>query len=71
MSNVETYRVEGMTCDHCVAAVSGEIGALPGVQAVEVDLPTGVVTVTSDAPLPPALIASAVDEAGYQIATPA
>ena len=71
MSNVETYNVEGMTCDHCVAAVSGEIRALPGVVAVEVDLPTGVVTVTSDAPLPAALIASAVDEAGYRVVTPA
>ena len=71
MSNVETYNVEGMTCDHCVAAVSGEIGALPGVVAVEVDLPTGVVTVTSDAPLPTALIVSAVEEAGYRVMTPA
>ena len=67
MSNVETYNVEGMTCAHCVAAVSGEIGALPGVVAVEVDLPSGVVTVTSDTPLPAALVASAVDEAGYRV----
>ena len=67
MSHRATYTVTGMTCDHCVAAVSGEIGALPGVRAVEVDLPTGVVTVTSDAPLPAELVAGAVDEAGYRL----
>ena len=71
MSTIETYSVEGMTCDHCVAAVSEEIGALPGVRAVAIDLPTGAVTVTSDAPLPAALVADAIDEAGYRIATPA
>jgi copper chaperone len=63
-----TYQVVGMTCDHCVAAVTEELTALPGVTAVAVDLSTGDVVVTSDAPLDPAGVAAAVDEAGYALA---
>jgi copper ion binding protein len=62
-----TYQVKGMTCGHCVGAVSGEIGQLDGVTGVEVDLATGAVTVTSAAPLERAAMAAAVDEAGYEL----
>ena len=68
MSVTETYRVDGMTCEHCVRAVSGEIGALPGVLDVTVDLPSGAVTVTSASPIPAKALADAVDEAGYTLA---
>ena len=68
MSMTEIYRVDGMTCDHCVRAVSDEIGALPGVIDVTVDLSSGAVTVTSSSPVPPHAIAEAVDEAGYALA---
>jgi len=61
------YAVKGMTCDHCVAAVSGEVGRLDGVTGVEVDLATGAVTVTSAAALDPAAVREAVDEAGYEV----
>ena len=63
-----TYTVTGMTCGHCVTAVSEEVGALPGVTRVEVDLESGALTVTSDAPLDEAAVAAAVDEAGYALA---
>lgn len=62
------YTVTGMTCGHCVQAVTGELSQLPGVREVQVDLPTGVVTVTSDAPLPIDEVRTAVDEAGYTLA---
>ncbi len=61
------YSVTGMTCGHCVSAVSTEIGTLAGVHGVAVDLPTGAVTVTSTAPLGEADVAAAVDEAGYTL----
>ena len=64
-----TYHVQGMTCGHCVSAVSQEIGALPGVRDVTVDLRSGQVTVCSDREMTHAEIASAVDEAGYQLAS--
>jgi copper chaperone CopZ len=68
MSVTETYRVDGMTCEHCVRAVSEETAVLPGVASVAVDLASGAVTVTSTSPMPPNAIATAVDEAGYVLA---
>jgi len=65
-----TYAVSGMTCAHCVAAVTEEISRLDGVSAVEVDLVAGGdsrVTVTSRAPLPAEALRAAVDEAGYRL----
>jgi copper chaperone len=62
------YEVTGMTCAHCVHAVSEEIGKLDGVHAVDVELSNGQVTVTSAEPIPTGLIAAAVDEAGYELA---
>jgi len=68
MSVTSTYTVTGMTCAHCVQAVTSEISELPGVDGVQVDLGTGTVTVTSAAPLPPDDVRAAVDEAGYELA---
>jgi copper ion binding protein len=70
MTSVATYRVEGMTCDHCVRAVSEEVRGLPGVSDVAVDLATGAVTVTSGSPVSTSALASAIDEAGYVLAGP-
>lgn len=67
MSVTATYRVEGMTCGHCVAAVTEELQRLAGVTAVEVELVGGIAAVTSEAPLDPADVAAAVDEAGYAV----
>ncbi|WP_068156104.1 heavy-metal-associated domain-containing protein [Rhodococcus phenolicus] len=60
-----TYRVEGMTCGHCVSAVREEISALTGVSDVDVNLETGAVVVTSETGLDRQAVADAVDEAGY------
>ena len=64
-----TYRVTGMTCDHCVRAVSSEVSQINGVTDVQVDLPTGQVTVVSDALLDIDDVRAAVDEAGYELAS--
>ena len=64
-----TFQVVGMTCGHCVAAVTGELtDMVPGVRDVQIDLPTGQVVVTSDQQLDQAKVAAAIDEAGYQLA---
>jgi copper chaperone len=67
-----TYQVTGMTCEHCVRAVTGEFESMPGVSAVAIALVPGgesAVTVTSDAPLTTAAVESALDEAGaYHLA---
>ena len=72
MSTTTTYGVTGMTCQHCVAAVTEEVAALPGVQDVRVELQEGgtsTLTVSSDEPLPRDQVAAALDEAGdYRLA---
>ncbi|EFQ84497.1 heavy metal-associated domain protein [Aeromicrobium marinum DSM 15272] len=68
--NTTTYSVTGMTCAHCVQAVTAELAALPGVQHVRVDLVesgTSQVHVDSEAPLDTGAVAAAVDEAGYTV----
>lgn len=62
-----TYRVTGMTCDHCVRAVTTELVLLPGVRSVDIDLAEGAVTVTSEGPLDQEEVREAVDEAGYAL----
>ncbi|WP_438487888.1 heavy-metal-associated domain-containing protein [Streptomyces sp. S186] len=62
-----TYKVTGMTCGHCEGAVSSEIGEIAGVSAVQAVASTGLVTVTSEAPLDEAAVRAAVDEAGYEL----
>lgn len=65
-----TYAVNGMSCEHCVNAVTSELSGLGGVSAVTVDLVPGgssSVTVASAAPLPRDAVSAALDEAGgYQ-----
>ncbi|OLB74931.1 MAG: cation-transporting ATPase [Actinobacteria bacterium 13_2_20CM_2_71_6] len=64
----ETYTVAGMTCGHCVQAVTDELIRLPGIHDVRVDLTTGTVTVESDGQVPFDEVRAAVDEAGYALA---
>ena len=66
---VAEYTVTGMTCGHCVAAVTEEVSAIPGVTDVAVDLDSGSLKVTSDAPVDLDRIVEAVAEAGdYTVA---
>ncbi len=59
-----TYRVAGMTCDHCKAAVNEEVSKVAGVEAVDVDLDTKLVRVSGDG-VDHDTVVSAIDEAGY------
>jgi copper chaperone len=63
----QTYQVTGMTCGHCVSAVKQELGRLAGVTGVDIDLASGLVTVTSGSELTEDDVRAAVDEAGYEI----
>jgi copper ion binding protein len=62
-----TYLVEGMSCGHCVRAVSEEVGKLDGVTAVDVDLASGRVTIDADPALDTDAVRAAVEEAGYSL----
>ena len=61
-----TYSVAGMTCAHCQAAVSAEVGGIPGVTSVEVNLADGLVTVGGDG-FTDEDVRAAVEEAGYEV----
>lgn len=65
---MSTVTVTGMTCGHCAASVREEVGSIPGVTAVDVDLASGNVTIDSEGDVEADAIKSAVQEAGYQLA---
>lgn len=67
MSVTTTIHVSGMTCGHCVSAVSQELSQVDGVTGVAVALDEGQVTVTSDGPVDHEALVAAVDEAGYEV----
>lgn len=64
-----TYKVTGMTCGHCVQAVTSEVSKIAGVTDVDIDLESGNVTVTSDTEVQETDFRAAVDEAGYEVAS--
>jgi copper chaperone len=59
--------VTGMTCQHCAMSVSEEIGEIPGVSAVDVQLDSGAVTVRADREVNRTELAAAVSEAGFEL----
>ena len=63
-----TYTVVGMTCGHCVSAVTEEVTQVPGVTGVDVDLATGGLTVTGETAVDDGAVRAAVEEAGYELA---
>lgn len=70
MNDIEqtcTYTVEGMSCEHCVAAVTTGVGELQGVSSVEVDLASGAVLVRGSQ-IDSEAVKSAIEEAGYSLA---
>ena len=67
MSETITYRVPGMSCEHCRAAVTNELSSVAGVESVAVDLDEKLVTVRGSS-LEDAALRTAIDEAGYEVA---
>jgi copper chaperone len=67
MPETATYNVPAMHCGHCERAVKDEVGAVPGVRTVDIDLETKLVTVTGDS-LDDTLLRAAISEAGYEAA---
>jgi copper chaperone CopZ len=64
----KTINVDGMTCGHCVNAVTEELSKIPGVTAVNIDLHAGgvsPVTIITGIEISDADIVAAVEEAGY------
>ncbi len=68
MAESRTLHVPGMSCQHCIDAVTHEVGALPGVARVVVDLDTKQVRVDGDG-LDDVKLREAIDEAGFEVAS--
>lgn len=58
-------KVSGMTCEHCVAAVTRAVRAVPGAGDVAVSLDRAEVTVTGDPD--PGAVRAAIAEEGYDV----
>lgn len=67
MSETVTYKVPAVHCGHCEAAITREVGAVEGVDSVDVDLETKLVTIRGEG-LDDERLRAAVDEAGYDVA---
>ena len=67
MSDTLTYTVPGMSCGHCKASVTEEVSAVSGVEAVDVDLETKLVTVRGGS-LDDATLREAIADAGFEAA---
>ncbi|NIH80846.1 heavy-metal-associated domain-containing protein [Amycolatopsis viridis] len=63
------YTVEGMTCSGCMNKVTSAVTGVAGITDVDVDIATGEVTVTSDAPIDDQQVQAAITGAGYRIAS--
>jgi len=63
-------KVKGMSCAHCVAAMTKAMASLPGVSNVKVDLASGRVSYDRAAPIPPEHLARVVKAAGFELVTP-
>ena len=59
-----TYHVSGISCDHCVRAITSEVSEIPGVAQVRVDITTKTVTIEHNNVPAPTLVA-AINEAGF------
>ena len=64
----QKFTVTGMTCSHCEMGVTAELSKLEGVTRVAVDVAAGTVITESVETLPIAVVAAAIDEAGYKLA---
>ncbi len=67
MTETRAYTVEGMSCEHCRAAVAEEVRELAGIESVEVDLESGLLEVSGQN-LSDEDVAAAVEGAGYRLA---
>ena len=65
---MKSIKIKGMSCQHCVMAVTRALTAVDGVKDVKVDLKSGVATYTEDKAVDPMVVAAAIKMAGFEVA---
>lgn len=64
---MKSIKIKGMSCQHCVMAVTKALGTLEGIKDVQVDLKSGLATYEEVKPVDPQKIAAAIKKAGYEV----
>ncbi|HOE32031.1 MAG TPA: cation transporter [Smithella sp.] len=64
---MKSIKIKGMSCGHCVMAVTKALNAVDGVRNVEVDLKNGVAIYEEIKPVDPTVVAAAIKKAGYDV----
>jgi copper chaperone len=64
---MKSINIKGMSCQHCVTAVTKALSALDGIKDVKVDLKNGMATYEEVKPVDPQKITAAIKKAGYEV----
>ena len=64
---MKSIKIKGMSCQHCIMAVTKALGALEDIKNVQVDLKSGLATYEEVKPVDPQKIAAAIKKAGYEV----
>lgn len=64
---MKSIKIKGMSCQHCVIAVTKALNALEGIKNVRVDLKSGLATYEEVKPVDPQKIGAAIKKAGYEV----
>ncbi|PKN37435.1 MAG: mercury transporter [Deltaproteobacteria bacterium HGW-Deltaproteobacteria-2] len=64
---MKSIKIKGMSCQHCVMAVTKALSALDGIKDVKVDLKNSVATYEEVKAVDPGVVAAAVKKAGYEV----
>lgn len=64
---MKSIKIKGMSCQHCVMAVTRALDAIEGIRDVRVDLDKGIATYQEDKTVPADAVIAAIRKAGYDI----
>ena len=64
---MKKIKIKGMSCQHCVMAVTKALGSLDGIKNVQVDLKTGIATYEETKPVDDKVVTDAIKKAGYDV----
>jgi len=62
------YKVPEISCEHCVRAITNELTSVPGIEVVNIDIPTKLVTLRHSNDVSDEQIVATIAEAGYEVA---
>ncbi len=62
-----TIKIKGMSCQHCVMAVTKALGSIEGIKDVRVDLEKGEATFTEVKPIDRKAIGEKIKKAGFEV----